>query len=289
MLKRLIGEDISIETRFVPRPCTIKVDAGQIDQVLVNLAVNARDAMPKGGKLTLETSVLTPDEGFYIKHPELPRGALACLLIRDTGCGMTTEAKEHLFEPFYTTKEHGKGSGLGLSMVYGFAKQSRGHVKIYSEPGHGTTVRLYLPRAGGEAMPTRAAALDESAPIHIDATILVVEDNPDVRKVVCQLLGDFGCTVIEAPNAAAALTHLESKREIDLLFTDIVMPGGMAGTDLALAARRMRPEIKTLLTSGFAEASIRDQPRFKDIGDILSKPYRRQDLARKLIEILGRK
>jgi len=288
LLGRTLGEQIDVVCRQEKDLWPALADSTQVESAIANLAINARDAMPRGGRLTLEATNVRLDERYAMANVDVAPGDYVMLSVTDTGIGIPPEQIGRVFEPFYTTKEHGKGSGLGLSMVYGFAKQSRGHVKIYSEVSHGTTIRLYLPRAADAAMPTAAAALDESGSIRIDATILVVEDNPDVRKVVCQLLADFGCDVIEAANAAAAMTVLESGRGIDLLFTDIVMPGSMAGTDLALAARSMRPEIKTLLTSGFAEASIREQPRFKDIGDILSKPYRRQDLARKLTEILGR-
>ena len=289
LLSRTLGEQIEVACRLEKDLWPVLADPTQVESAITNLAINARDAMPQGGRLTLEATNVRLDERYTMANVDVTPGDYVMLSVTDTGIGIPPERIGRVFEPFYTTKEHGKGSGLGLSMVYGFAKQSRGHVKIYSEPGHGTTIRLYLPRAVDASLPTSAAALDESTPIRIDATVLVVEDNPDVRKVVCQLLRDFGCTVVEAANAAAAITVLESDQKIDLLFTDIVMPGGMAGTDLALAAREMRPEIKTLLTSGFAEASIRDQPRFKEIGDILSKPYRRQDLARKLIEIFGRR
>ena len=289
LLGRTLGEQIEVVCRLEKDLWPALADPTQVESAIANLAINARDAMPDGGRLTLEVTNVRLDQRYTMANVDVTPGDYVMLSVTDTGIGIPPEHIGRVFEPFFTTKEHGKGSGLGLSMVYGFAKQSRGHVKIYSEPGHGTTVRLYLPRAADAALPTRAATPDESAPIRIDATILVVEDNPDVRKVVCQLLRDFGCVVVEAANAAAAMTILASDQKIDLLFTDIVMPGGMAGTDLAVEARKMRPEIKTLLTSGFAEASIREQPRFRDIGDILSKPYRRQDLARKLFEIFGGK
>ncbi len=288
LLSRTLGEQIEVVCRIEKDLWSALADPTLVESAVANLAINARDAMPQGGRLTLEATNVRLDERYIMANVDVTPGDYVMLSVTDSGIGIPPEHIGRVFEPFYTTKEHGKGSGLGLSMVYGFAKQSRGHVKIYSEPGHGTTIRLYLPRAAEAALPPHPNALDESTPIRIDATVLVVEDNPDVRKVVCQLLRDFGCTVVEAANAAAAMTILGSDQTIDLLFTDIVMPGGMAGTDLALEARKMRPEIKTLLTSGFAEASIREQPRFKDIGDILSKPYRRQDLARKLLEIFGR-
>jgi CheY-like chemotaxis protein len=171
-------------------------------------------------------------------------------------------------------------------MVYGFARQSRGHVKIYSEVGNGTTVRLYLPRAMQKTEPISAVPRQQEA-AKIDAIILVVEDNADVRKIVCKLLRDFGCTVLEASSGPAALTILQSDAKIDLLFSDVVMPGGISGTELVQAARTLRPGIKTLLTTGFAVGSLRNSPQFANAGEILSKPYRRQDLARKLTRLLG--
>jgi CheY-like chemotaxis protein len=234
--------------------------------------VNAIEAMPDGGTLGVTTTI---------------EGGEAIVTVSDTGDGMTAEIQRKIFAPFFTTKEHGKGSGLGLSMVYGFAKQSHGHVKIYSEVGHGTTVRLYLPRAPQQTTLAKPEAPEPVEPTTIKATVLVVEDNVDVRRIVCKLLQDFGCTVLEANSGATALEILQSGQKIDLMFSDVVMPGGMSGTELVQAARRLRPGIKTLLTTGFAEASLRNQVQFADAGEVLSKPYRRQDLARKIRSILG--
>jgi CheY-like chemotaxis protein len=218
-------------------------------------------------------------------------GDYVMLAVSDTGTGISPEVLNRVFEPFFTTKEQGKGSGLGLSMIYGFARQSRGHVKIYSEVGHGTTVRLYLPRADEATAATPAV---RPGPVQvdqdkIDAVVLVVEDNIDVRKIVARLLRDFGCTVIEANSGAAALEILQSDRKIDLMFSDVIMPGGMSGTELVHAARHLRPEIRTLLTTGFAEGSLRNQAQYAEAGEIITKPYRRQDLARKLRSVLGLK
>jgi CheY-like chemotaxis protein len=243
--------------------------------------------MPTGGQLTLETLNQILDDAYVAGNPDAVPGDYVMLAVSDTGIGIPPEILERVFEPFFTTKEHGKGSGLGLSMVYGFAKQSRGHVRIYSEVGHGTTVRLYLPRAQQQMTVVRPDAPERVEPTTIEATVLVVEDNVDVRRIVCKLLQDFGCTVLEASSGAAALEILQTDRTIDLMFSDVVMPGGMSGTDLVQAARRLRPGIKTLLTTGFAEASLRNQVQFADAGEILTKPYRRQDLARKIRSILG--
>jgi CheY-like chemotaxis protein len=211
------------------------------------------------------------------------------LAVSDTGTGMPPEILERVFEPFFTTKAEGKGSGLGLSMVYGFAKQSGGHVKIYSEVGHGTTVRVYLPRAGSAATTEPDVHAPAEAPQRQTATILVVEDNADVRRVVLGQLAEFGYETIEAESGDAALRLLEEDRPIDMLFTDVVMPGRMTGDELALAARRLRPGLKVLFTSGFAEVPNREGTRMREIrrGNLLSKPYRKHDLERRVREVLG--
>jgi two-component system cell cycle sensor histidine kinase/response regulator CckA len=287
LLSRTLGEHIEVEMRLAPDLWPALADATQVESAIANLAINARDAMPNGGRLMLETANKHLDERYAAANVDVLPGDYVMLAVSDTGTGIPPEVMNRVFEPFFTTKEHGKGSGLGLSMVYGFTKQSRGHVKIYSEVGHGTTVRLYLPRATQETAAAAPPVADRTDPSRIDAAVLVVEDNIDVRKIVCRLLRDFGCTVIEANSGAAALEVLQSDRKIDLMFSDVVMPGGMSGTELVHAARRLRPGIKTLLTTGFAEASLRNQPQFADAGEILSKPYRRQDLMRKIRSVLG--
>jgi CheY-like chemotaxis protein len=243
--------------------------------------------MPNGGHLLLETANKHLDGRYAAANPDVQPGDYVMLAVSDTGTGISPEILNRVFEPFFTTKEQGKGSGLGLSMVYGFARQSRGHVKIYSEVGHGTTVRLYLPRAGRDKVAAAPMQPAQADPERIDAVVLVVEDNIDVRKIVCRLLRDLGCSIIEASSGAAALEILQSDRRIDLMFSDVVMPGGMSGAELVQAARRLRPGIKTLLTTGFAEASLRNQAKYADAGEIIAKPYRRQELARKIRSVLG--
>jgi signal transduction histidine kinase len=286
LLSRTLGEHIEVAMQLAPDLWPAMADATQVESAIANLAINARDAMPDGGHLTLETANAHLDERYAEANPDAQPGDYVMLAVSDTGTGIPPELLNRVFEPFFTTKEQGKGSGLGLSMVYGFAKQSRGHVRIYSEVGHGTTVRLYLPRATEEKPAAAPSAPVEADGDRIDAAILVVEDNADVRRIVCRLLRDFGCTVIEAGSGQAALDILHSDSKIDLVFSDVVMPGGMSGSELVHAARRLRPGIRTLLTTGFAEASLRNQPQFADAGEIISKPYRRQDLARKLKNIL---
>ena len=290
LLARTLGEHIEVEMRLAPDLWPAMADATQVESAIANLAINARDAMPNGGRLTLETANVQLDAAYAESNPDAQPGDYVMLAVSDTGTGIPPEVLNRVFEPFFTTKEQGKGSGLGLSMVYGFARQSRGHVQIYSEVGQGTTVRLYLPRAGAEKASTApASAPAASEPDRIDAVVLVVEDNVDVRRIVCRLLRDFGCTVIEASSGQAALDILHSDARIDLMFSDVVMPGGMSGTELVQTARRLRPGIKTLLTTGFAEGSLRNQAQFADAGEIITKPYRRQELASKLRSVLGLK
>jgi two-component system, cell cycle sensor histidine kinase and response regulator CckA len=290
LLSRTLGEHIEVEMRLAPDLWPAMADAAQVESAIANLAINARDAMPNGGKLMLETANIHLGPPYTDANPDAFPGDYVMLAVSDTGTGIPPEVLNRVFEPFFTTKEQGKGSGLGLSMVYGFAKQSRGHVQIYSEVGLGTTVRLYLPRAGDEKPAAVAAGAPvASEPDKIEAVVLVVEDNIDVRRIVCRLLRDFGCTVIEAGSGQAALDVLRSDAKIDLMFSDVVMPGGLSGTELVQTARRLRPGIKTLLTTGFAEASLRHQVQFADAVEIITKPYRRQELATKLRSVLGLK
>jgi PAS domain S-box-containing protein len=287
LMARTLGEHIEVDLRLAADLWPALADAAQLESAIANLAINARDAMPGGGRLTLETSNERLDEDYVAANPDAAPGEYVMLAVSDTGSGIPPEILERVFEPFFTTKEQGKGSGLGLSMVYGFAKQSRGHIRIYSEVGYGTTVRLYLPRAVTETAVAAPAAPERTDSSKIDAVVLVVEDNLDVRKIVCRLLRDFGCTILEANSGAAAIEVLQSDRKIDLMFSDVVMPGGISGTELVQTARRLRPGIKTLLTTGFAETSLRNQVQFADAGEIITKPYRRQDLARKVRTVLG--
>jgi len=287
LLSRTLGEHIRINMILADDLWPMLADPAQVESSLANLSINARDAMPKGGELTIETANKTLDEQYCAKTSEATPGDYVMMAVSDTGTGIPPDVLARVFEPFFTTKTEGRGTGLGLSMVYGFAKQSGGHVRIYSEVGHGTTVRVYLPRASAEAR----VASDVSAevqPVLDAATILVVEDNPDVRPLVVRQLQELGYEVIEAENATAALTVLESSRPIDLVFTDVVMPGAMTGDQLAREAGRLRPGLKILFTSGFAEASMQNGSRARDLGghNLLSKPYRKVDLARRIHETL---
>ncbi len=252
LLRRSLGATVEIEIRLTERLPMIMADPGEVENALLNLAVNARDAMPKGGRLFIETARVEIDREYAAAYADLVPGHYVTLAVTDTGIGMSPEVRQRAFEPFYTTKPVGTGSGLGLSMVYGFVKQSGGHVQLYSELGHGTTVRLYLPARGetwnaGEA-PTHAAPAHRLS----GETILVVEDDPRVRRVSIRRLKELGYTVLEAESGPAALTVLREEKPIDVLFTDIVMAGGMTGIDLAQEARRLRPKLKILFTSGYA-------------------------------------
>ncbi|MGE5145900.1 MAG: CHASE domain-containing protein [Candidatus Eiseniibacteriota bacterium] len=289
LLKRILQENIEITLITAPDLWPVVIDPTQLNSAIVNLANNARDAMPNGGRLTIETKNSQLDADYAALNPDVVPGEFVLIEVSDSGIGMSAETVSHVFEPFYTTKEVGRGTGLGLSMVFGFVKQSQGHVKIYSELGQGTTVRLYLPRAKGTgAVAETRAAPAPAVPERRHGTILLVEDNGEVRRTVTGQLLSFGYTVIEADSAAAALALLEQpETAVDLLFTDIVMPGGRNGHELAAAAQAIRPDLKVLLTSGYSGSALRNG-NLIDGAHFLSKPYRRDELARKLDEVLER-
>jgi PAS domain S-box-containing protein len=286
MLRRTLGEDIEIATTLDPDLWPVLADRGQVENSLLNLVVNARDAMPEGGKLTIETSRVHLDEGYAERNIEVMPGDYAMLAVTDSGTGMPPDVAERAIEPFFTTKTAGKGTGLGLSMIYGFAKQSRGHLKIYSEIDHGTTVRLYLPRAATATDVSTNAGMPAEEQPSGGETILVVEDDAAVRTLVVAQLEDLGYRVIEAADGPAAQAILRSGVAIDLLFTDVVMPGGMTGRKLAEEASRQRPGLRTLFTSGYTENSIVHQGRLDPGVQLLSKPYKKRDLARKIRDVL---
>jgi PAS domain S-box-containing protein len=280
LLRRTIGEAIEIETIRSSGLWNTFVDPSQIENAVLNLAINARDAMGGIGKLTVEVGNAYIDEAYSRQHRDVQPGQYVLLAVTDTGEGMTAEVVERAFEPFFSTKSVGKGSGLGLSMVYGFVKQSGGHVKIYSEPGEGTTVRIYLPRSLEEE--DRLAQVDFGPATGGSETILVAEDDDEVRATVVEMLGDLGYSVLKARDAASALTVIESGVPIDLLFTDVVMPGPLRSPDLARKARERLPDIAVLFTSGYTENSIVHEGRLDAGVELLSKPYSREALARKI-------
>ncbi|MGX4803604.1 PAS domain S-box protein [Bradyrhizobium guangdongense] len=281
LFKRTLRENIEISTAFGPGTIKAFADPSQLESAVLNLALNAQDAMPSGGRLTLSTELAAIDEDYRALHPEVAPGAYALISVTDDGDGMTPEVIEHAFEPFFTTKEVGKGSGLGLSMVYGFARQSDGHLSIYSEQGLGTTVRIYLPRAGGGQPLADVLESEEAAPRGHE-TILIAEDDPFVRSSVILRVEALGYNVLAAVNGQEALQRLRADPGIDLLFTDIVMPGGMSGWELADQARRIRPALPVLFTSGYALESLVEQGRAQAHSVVLTKPYRKAELAQRL-------
>jgi PAS domain S-box-containing protein len=288
MLRRTLGEQIVVELHPGAELWPVRVDPAQLDEAILNLAINARDAMPGGGMLSIETQNIRLDHDYAYSNPEVTVGDYVQLSISDTGIGMSPAVIERCCEPFFTTKGIEKGTGLGLSMVYGFVKQSGGHIKIYSEIGHGTSVKIYLPRAGAGAAGKARADIAESSPAAGSEVILMVEDNKDLRTVTVKQLADLGYRTLEAENAKAALRMLEAHPEIDLLFTDIIMPGGMTGTELAREARRLYPKLKILLTSGYTARAMTNGVH--DIAglELLNKPFRKRDLAQRLRAVLGR-
>jgi PAS domain S-box-containing protein len=281
LLHRSLGEHVEIKLVLEPDLWPAMADPSQFESALVNLAINARDAMGQSGRLTIETTNTHLEDDYVRGNPEAAVGDYAVLCVSDTGSGMTPDVIARAFEPFFTTKA-AKGSGLGLSMVYGFARQSKGHVKIYSEPGRGTTIRLYLPRAVAAAGAAKARQPDVVQSARANERILVVEDNAEVRQTVMRQLQDLGYETLEAAGGKEAIAILQSSERVDLLFSDVVMPGGMDGTQLAEAASALRPGLKILLTSGFARASIQDGAASAYLKNLLSKPYRKTELAERL-------
>ncbi len=285
MLRRAIGEGIEVETIFSGGLWNTFIDPVQIENALLNLAINARDAMDGQGKLTIELANAHLDDDYARAHDEVKAGQYVMLAVSDTGSGMSADIIAKVFEPFFSTKAEGKGSGLGLSMVYGFVKQSGGHVKIYSEEGEGTTIRLYLPRAT-EAEDIEVATY--SGPIEGGTeTVLVVEDDEDVRATVVETLSELGYRVLKAPEATSALAVIESGIPIDILFTDVVMPGPLKSPELARKARERLPNLAVLFTSGYTENSIVHGGKLDKGVELLSKPYTRDALARKFRHVLA--
>ncbi|MEX0807531.1 MAG: ATP-binding protein [Dongiaceae bacterium] len=281
LLHRTLGEDIEVKLVQAGGLWKAMVDPGQLENAILNLSINARDAMPNGGRLTIETANAHLDETYAIGQSEVEPGEYVMVAVSDSGTGMDSATLERAFEPFFTTKEVGKGSGLGLSMVYGFVKQSRGHVRIYSEAGQGTTVKLYLPRAmadaGTAARPPRTATAQGGR-----EKILLVEDDNLVREHVAGQLSGLGYDVVSARDGSEAIEALKRAEDFDLLFTDVVMPGGISGRQLAEAARTLRPTLPVLFTSGYTENAIVHHGRLDPGVHLLQKPYRKQDLAAKV-------
>ncbi|WFU76167.1 ATP-binding protein [Bradyrhizobium sp. CB2312] len=286
LLKPILGEHVEIVTRLADDVWSAMADPSQLSSAIVNLAVNARDAMPGGGRLTLETENRELDGTEGAGEGDVVRGAFVMVAVSDTGHGIPADIRERVFEPFFTTKGAGRGTGLGLSMVYGFARQTGGTVAIESEEGRGTVMRLFLPRSKGEA-PDRTAPVLAPATARGQETILVVEDDPLVQGYVIAQLGSLGYRTLAAGDGAAALALVDQGAKFDLLFTDIIMPGGMNGHELAEAVRLRRPGVRVLYTSGYTDDTIVHEGHLDAGVALLSKPYRKSELSQKIREVLG--
>ena len=285
LLNRVLGEDVMIDLVLAENVWPVLIDKVQLEAAITNLATNARHAMPRGGQLTVATRNTMLDESYVEAHPEVSAGEYVLIEVSDTGTGMPPAVLSRVFEPFFSTKEPGQGAGLGLSMVFGFLRQSGGHVSAYSELGLGSTFRLYLPRTWRGSVVDAPVAPAATEPEHGHGEIvLAVEDNEGLRGVLVRQLTSAGYRASEAGNAREALEKLESDQVIDVLLTDIVMPGGMSGGELAIRAEALRPGLKIILTSGFSEYTNRSKmpPGMR----ILRKPYLRHDLLRILHEAL---
>ena len=288
MLRRLIGEDILFATVLPPRLGNVRADPGQLEQVIVNLAVNARDAMPDGGRLTIETRNVELDESYAADHPSVRPGRYVMLAVTDTGVGMDEETKARIFEPFFTTKVRGKGTGLGLATVYGIVQQTGGHIWPYSERGQGTTMRVYLPRVDEPADPIERPGDVAPETLRGSETILLVEDEAPVRAVTRQLLQRNGYTVLEAPDGPTALALVDGEKgsqHVDLLLTDVIMPG-MSGRELAKQLKARRPEVRALFMSGYTDDAVVRHGMLEPGLAYLEKPFRPTALLRKVREVL---
>ena len=291
LLRRTLSESINFETVLAGGLWQTLVDANQLENAIINLAVNARDAMPEGGSLTIETANSYLDEAYTSRFGDVAAGQYVMLSVTDTGTGISPEVMKRIFEPFFTTKDTGKGSGLGLAMVHGFVKQSGGHIRVYSEPREGTTVKIYLPRL---AESEKVASAPQPAPAtRVTAsrarngeTILVVEDNDSVREYASGALKELGYTVVEAVDGPAALEVVNGGARVALLFTDVVLPGGISGRDLANKLTAKMPDLPVLFTTGYTRNAIVHHGRLDPNVHLLNKPYTQQDLGRKVRQIL---
>lgn len=288
ILRRAIGEDIDVSTALTSDLAMIDVDPGEVENAVLNLAINARDAMPKGGRLVIETRNVTVDDAAAAATPELLQGSYVVLSVSDTGHGMSPEVKARAFEPFFTTKGGGtgKGTGLGLATIYGFVKQSGGHATITSEIGRGTTVEVYLPAVPATSAVDEQPVVKGPLPTGHGRRILVVEDNESVRRLTRRRLEDLGYAVTDAQNAVAALEFLAANRDFDLVFTDVVMPGGMSGIDLAREVATHFPGTAVLLTTGYAEEMLHLHGGPGPAPGLIRKPYSQAELARTVAAVL---
>jgi PAS domain S-box-containing protein len=285
LLRRTLGETVKLHVNVADDGAEVKIDPGQLQNALLNLAINARDAMPRGGRLTIEVDNFELDADFATLHPGARLGRYVMIAVTDTGTGMSAEVRERAFEPFFTSKEVGVGSGLGLSMVYGFVKQSGGHVDLYSELGLGTSVKMYLPKVSRVGAPEAQRQTSVALPKGEGETVLVVEDEERVRRVSVARLEQLGYSVLEAEDGRAALSQLDRHPEISVLFSDMVMPGGIGGAELVRLARDKRPDLKVILTSGYAEPKSFEGVR--EDTDWLRKPHTLAELAQTMRKVLS--
>jgi PAS domain S-box-containing protein len=283
MLRRTIGEQVELEAVLGAGLWSVETDPVQLENAILNLAVNARDAMAGGGKLTIETHNASLDDAYVAGIPEgLRPGQYVMVAVSDTGSGMDSETQRRVFEPFFTTKETGKGTGLGLSQVYGFVRQTGGHVRVYSEVGVGTTVKIYLPRTRLLAEPAEAEPRQRQATVSGDETILVVEDQEQLREYITGILAELGYKVAAAATGAAALALIARRDDFDLLLTDVVLPGGMNGRELSTLALRLRPGLRILFMTGYTQNAIVHDGRLDADVALISKPFTFDQLAAKV-------
>ena len=288
LIRRTVGPEIRVDIVGAVGLWNPSVDANQLENALLNLCINARDAMPSGGRITIETANRWIDER-AAKERDLSPGQYISLCVSDTGCGMSAEVIARAFDPFFTTKPLGQGTGLGLSMIYGFARQSGGQVRIYSEVGKGAMVCIYLPRHAGSEIP--AEPLPDAASIVVAAAgenVLVVDDEPLVRMLVTEVLQDLGYRAIECEDGVAALKVLESTRRLDLMVTDVGLPNGINGRQLADAARTLRPSLKVLFITGYAENAVFSHGHLEAGFEVLTKPFAMDVLASRISTIMNR-
>jgi signal transduction histidine kinase len=287
LMTHAVSEKIDLQLQLDAALDPSRIDRAQFEAALLNLMVNARDALPNGGRVVIETRNVLLDQAYADQNPDARPGAYVLVSVSDNGVGIDPSILPHVFEPFFTTKDVGRGSGLGLSQVYGFAEQSGGHVKIYSEVGIGTTVKLYLPKASERLIAGEKQQLIPLRSANGGETVLVVEDDEAVLAMAIESVTDLGYRVLVAHDSQEALAIVKGSERIDILFSDIVMPGGVNGAQLAVEARRLRPDIKVLLTSGYTAAALSNEHGLPKELPILSKPYRRDELAAQLRVIGG--
>jgi CheY-like chemotaxis protein len=288
LLVRTISATVILKTRLADDLWLARIDPSQLENTLLNLAINARDALTSGGTLTIETSNAVLDEDYTSQYEEVTPGEYVLIAVSDNGHGISEDVLSHVFEPFFSTKEVGKGTGLGLSMVYGFVKQSQGHIKIYSEEGHGTTIKIYIPRSKSIHADKFESTVRSKLIPGGDETILLVEDDDGVRLITQSLLSSLGYNVLNADSGQEALKLIAARDDVALLFTDIVMPGGMTGAELAQRALVSHPALKVLYTSGYTDTAVFDNGLLEHGCDLLSKPYTKEQLAQSVRDILDR-